>query len=334
MQAAFYERRGPAAEVLTLGERPTPEAGPGEVRVKIAVSAVNPSDTKARGNWLGASAMPFPLVVPHQDGAGVIDQVGAGVAKDRIGQRVWLYMSQRGRPFGSAAEYTVVPAERAVPLPPHASFAEGACLGIPAMTAHYALFGDGPIAGKTLLIQGGAGAVGFYAVQLAKWGKAAKVIATVSREEQAAQARLAGADAIVNYKEPDAVARIKAAAGGEAGVDRIVEVNFAANLATDLAVVARNGSVASYGSDADPEPKLPYWSFGQKDVRLHLLLIYEAPQAARDAAARDINRLIESGALKHQIAARFPLERIAEAHAMLESGKTIGKLLLDIAPSP
>lgn len=329
MRAAIYEKRGPARDVLRIVDRRPPEPGPGEVRVRIAVSAVNPSDTKARGNWLGATQMPFPLITPHQDGVGTIDRVGAGVHSERIGERVWLYMAQRGRPFGTAAEYCVVPSERAVPLPQTASFHDGACLGIPAMTAHYMLFRDGAICCDTVLVQGGAGAVGFYAVQLAKWGGARKVIATVSRTEQAAAARAAGADAVVDYTRPDAVATIRAAAGGEAEVDRIIEVNFGANVALDLAVIARNGVIASYGSDADPEPKLPYAAFTQKDVRLHMGLIYEAPQSARDAAARDINQIIETVGLKHQVAARFPLERIAEAHELLETRKVVGKVLID-----
>jgi NADPH2:quinone reductase len=253
------------------------------------------------------------------------------VREDRIGERVWLYMAQRGRPFGTAAEFTVVPAERAVALPANASFADGACLGIPAMTSHYALFDAGSIAGKTVLVQGGAGAVGFYAVQWAKWGGARRVIATVSREEQAARARDAGAEVVVNYKQPDAVALIREAAGGEASVDRIIEVNFGANVEADIAVIARNGVIASYGSDAEPQPRIPYSAFTQKDARLHTLLIYEAPQEARDTAARDINRLIAADTLKHQVAARFPLDRIVEAHEALESGKSIGKVLIDVS---
>jgi NADPH2:quinone reductase len=239
-------------------------------------------------------------------------------------------MAQRGRPFGTAAEFTVVPAQRAVPLAGNASFADGACLGIPAMTAHFAVFDASSIAGKTVLVQGGAGAVGFYAVQWAKWGGARQVIATVSREQQAERARAAGADAIVNYKQPDVVDRIRAAAGGEASVDRIIEVNFGANVATDIAVLARNGIIASYGSDSEAQPRIPYSAFTQKDVTLRVLIIYEAPQAARDAAARDIDRLLGDGALKHQIAARFPLDRIVEAHEALESGHSIGKVLIDI----
>ncbi|MGE0627264.1 MAG: NADPH:quinone reductase [Hyphomicrobiaceae bacterium] len=331
MKAAIYERRGPAREVLQIVDRRIPEPGPGEVRVRIAVSAVNPSDTKARTQWRGDSQMPYPVITPHQDGAGTIDRVGAGVSTDRIGQRVWLYMAQRGRPFGTAAEYTVVPSERAVELPQTASFDDGACLGIPALTAHYALFSDGALCCQTVLVQGGAGAVGFYAVQLAKWGGARKVIATVSREEQAAQARLAGADVVVNYTRADAIAAIRDGAGGDAAVDRIIEVDFGANVAMDLAVIARNGVVASYGSDADPEPKLPYAAFSRKNVTLRMALIYEAPQSAREAATRDINLLLETRGLRHQVATRFPLDQIVEAHEAQETRKIIGKVLVGVA---
>ncbi len=237
MRAAEYIERGPAAQVLRLVDLSEPVPGPGEVQVRVMVSAVNPSDTKSRSARPGDSAMPFPAVTPHQDGAGVIDAVGPGVSPARIGQRVWLYMANRGRPRGTAADWTVVPDARAVPLPATASFAEGACLGIPAMTAHYALMSDGPLTGKVVLVQGGAGAVGFYAVQIAKWAGAAQVIATVSRPAQAAQATLAGADLVIDRSTQDVAATIHAAA--PQGVDRVIEVAFGANLTTDLAVLAR-----------------------------------------------------------------------------------------------
>lgn len=331
MRAVRYTRRGPANEVLAIEEvaRPDPQAG--EVLIRVAVSAVNPSDTKGRGTWLGATAMPFPEITPHQDGSGVIEAVGEGVDPARVGERVWLYMAQRGRPFGTAADYCVVPAERAVRLPDAASFAEGACLGIPAMTAHAALFLDGPIEGRTVLVQGAAGAVGFYAVQLAKWGKAASVIATVSRDEQGSQARAAGADHVIDRSREDVVARIREITGKPAGVDRIVEVSFGANQDISLAVLAQNGVVAAYASDAQPEPALKFYPFVMKNATIRTVLIYEVPQAARDHAARDINALIETGGLKHQIGLRLPLDRVVEAHEAMESGRTVGKILLDVA---
>ena len=334
MQAAWYERRGTAREVLKVGELPTPEPRPGTVRVRIAVSAVNPSDTKGRSGTgaVAGATMPYPRIIPHQDGAGVIDKVGPGVDPARVGERVWLYMAQRdGSAFGTAAEYAVVPAHKAVRLPERASFSDGASLGIPAMTAHYALFAGGPIDGKAVLVQGGAGAVGFYAVQLAKTGGARLVLATVSREEQAAKARSAGADAVINYKTEDVVARVRALAGGDAAIDRIVEVALGVNVAADAAVLARNGVIATYSSDAVREPKVPFGALLQKDAAIHFLLIYEAPQAARDAAARDINALIEAGRLQHQVAKRFPLSEVAAAHEAMESGTLVGKILVDVA---
>ena len=328
MRAAEYIERGPAAQVLQLVDLHEPVPGPGEVRVRVMVSAVNPSDTKSRSARPGDSVMPFPAVTPHQDGAGVIDAVGPGVSPARIGRRVWLYMANRGRPRGTAADWTVVPSERAVPLPATASFAEGACLGIPAMTAHYALLSDGPLTGKVVLVQGGAGAVGFYAVQIAKWAGAAQVIATVSRPEQAVQAGLAGADLVIDRSTQDVAAAIRAAAPH--GVDRVIEVAFGANLTTDLAVLARGGVIATYASDAQPEPAIPFRALMVKDATVRFVLIYEAPQSAHDAAARDINAMIAAGQMRHQIARSLPLTAIVAAHEAMESGRLVGKILIDL----
>ncbi|MCA3435809.1 MAG: NADPH:quinone reductase [Rhodobacter sp.] len=328
MRAVEYTARGPAAQVLRLVDLPVPTPGTGEVLVQVMVSAVNPSDTKGRTARPHDSAMPFPAVTPHQDGSGVITATGPGVDPARIGQRVWLYMANRGRPRGTAAEFCVVPDERAVPLPAAASFAQGACLGIPAMTAHYALMSDGPLTAKVVLVQGGAGAVGFYAVQIAKWADAALVIATVSRPEQAAQARLAGADLVIDRKTQDFVAAIRAAA--PRGVDRVIEVAFGTNLADDLAVLARNGVIAAYASDAAPEPAVNFRALMAKDATVRFVLIYEAPQSARDAAARDINAMIAAGTLHHQIAQTLPLSAVIPAHEAMESGRLVGKILLDL----
>jgi NADPH2:quinone reductase len=333
MRAAIYQRRGPARDVLQIVDQPTPEPGRGEVRVQVAVSALNPTDIKARSAWLGQTAMPQPLVIPHRDGAGVIDAVGPGVDAKRVGERVWLSVLERGRPFGTAAESITIPAEFAWRLPANTSFAEGAALPIPAMTAWCALFRDEPIEGKTVLVHGGAGAVGFYAVQLAKIGGAGKVIATVSRDAQAAKAKEAGADVVVNYKSADATHQIEAAAGGPNAVHHIVEVNFGANAVLDAAVIARNGTIVAYGSDSEPNPRIPFYVFMQKDVLFRMAILYEVPQALRERAAAALIGLLEKGALKHQIAARFPLDRIAEAHEMQESGSTIGKILIDVAPA-
>lgn len=330
MKACWYERTGPAREVLTFGDMPTPEPGPGEVRVKVMISAVNPSDTKGRGGWRGRP-IPYPRVVPHQDGAGVIDKLGPGVSGRKVGERVWLYMAQRGRPFGTAAEYTTVPQERAVRLPDQVSFEEGACLAIPAMTAHRALYADGDFRGRNILVQGGAGAVGFYAVQLAKLGGAKTVIATVSRDPQAAQAKKAGADHVINYKTENVAKRIAEITGASPSIDRIVEVALGANIDTDVEVLRPNGIISAYSSDAVPEPKLPFAQMLLKDLTVHTLIVYEIPQAAREVAARDINRALDERKLVHQIAEVFPFEKMAEAHERMEAGHDIGKLLIRIA---
>lgn len=326
MRAAEYSRTGPAAEVLRLVDLPVPDPGPGEVRVRVMASAVNPTDTKARAGRSVAGGMAFPAVTPHMDGAGVIDAVGEGVDPARVGQRVWLWFAQAGRPRGTAAEWCTVPAHRAVPLPEGTSWEEGACLGIPAMTAHYALLADGPIEGRTVLVQGGAGAVGFYAVQIARLS-GARVLATVSRPEQAALAEEAGAHAVLNRHQGDLAGAIRALAPG--GVHRIVEVALGSNLALDLAVLARGGTVAFYASDAEPWPLLDTRALMGRDARLHGVLIYEAPEPALAAAVEGIGTLLAAGRLRHRIGLRLPLSRIAEAHEAMEAGRVTGKIVLD-----
>src|SRR5262245_6853247 len=273
MRAAWYERTGAAADVLKIGDLPVPEPGPGEVRVRVVASGLNPTDVKAR---VRPGSMPGPRVIPHQDGAGVIDKVGPGVPAGRVGERVWLYIVQWQREWGTAAEFTVVPARLAVTLPANTTFAEGACLGIPAVTAHRCLFADGPIGGLTVLVTGGAGAVGNYAVQLAKWA-GATVIATVSSAEKAAVAVAAGADHTVNYRTDDAAAEILRLTGG-AGVDRIVDVDFGGNVAVSARVIKTNGVVASYASMGDPEPKLPFYALMAKNAAVRPVLIYTMPE--------------------------------------------------------
>lgn len=328
MRAAWYERNGPAADVLTVGELPVPEPGPGEVRLRVVVSGLNPTDVKSRA---GSRPMGFPRIVPHQDGAGVIDKVGPGVPASRVGERVWVFTVQWQRAWGTAAEFTVVPARLAVRLPANTGFDEGACLGIPAVTAHRCLFADGPLAGQTVLVAGGAGAVGHYAVQLAKWA-GARVIATVSSPEKAAAASAAGADHTVNYRSADPVAQILEATGG-AGVDRIVDVDFGGNLAVSLKVLKVNGTIATYASMGDPEPKLPFYPLMAKNATIRPVLLYTMPDRARDEAVSEIVRLVEAGRLLHQIGARFPLERIVEAHQAQESGKVTGNIVVEVAPA-
>lgn len=326
MRAAWYEKHGPAADVLRVGEMEVPEPGPGEVRVRVVASGLNPTDVKARA---GSRPLGYPRVVPHQDGAGVIDAVGRGVPASRTGERVWLYTVQWQRAWGTAAEYTVVPARLAITLPVNTSFAEGACLGIPAVTAHRCLFADGPIAGQTVLVTGGAGAVGHYAVQLAKWA-GATVIATVSSPQKAALAAAAGADQALNYRTGDVTAEILAATGG-LGVDRIVDVDFGANLAVSVKVLKTNGTIATYASMGDPEPKLPFYALMARNAAIRPVLIYTMPEAARDEATRDITHLVHAGRLMHVIGARFPLERVVEAHQAQESATVTGNIVVDVA---
>jgi NADPH2:quinone reductase len=325
MRAAWYERNGAAADVLRVGELPVPEPGPGEVRVRVVASGLNPTDVKARAR---PGSMPGPRVIPHQDGAGVIDRVGAGVPAARVGERVWLYIVQWQREWGTAAEYTIVPARLAVTLPPNTSFAEGACLGIPAVTAHRCLFADGPIAGQTVLVTGGAGAVGHYAVQLAKWA-GARVIATVSSDKKAALAAAAGADHTVNYRTDDAAKAILALTDG-AGVDRVVDVDFGGNLGVSLEAIKVNGTIAAYASMGEREPRVPFYPLMSKNVTIRPVLIYTMPERAQDEGAADVLRLCEAGRLIHQIGARFPLERIVEAHEAQESGKVTGNIVVEV----
>jgi NADPH:quinone reductase len=327
MRAAWYERKGAAREVLQVGRMPVPEPGPGEVRVRVMVSGINPSDTKGRGGWRGQTDMPFPRIIPHQDGAGVIDAVGAAVPASRIGERVWVYEAQRGRAFGTAAEYVIVPGSNAVRLPAGVSFVDAACLGVPAMTAHRCLFADGPIAGKVILVTGAAGGVGQYAVQLAKWG-GAMVLGTVSSVEKAAQARAIGVDHVINYREEDVAARVQTIAG--AGVDRIVEVAFGANLPLSLQVLKTNGVIATYSSDADPTPTIPFGQLLGKDITVRFVLVYVMGEAAHQAAISDITTALEVGRLHPVAVQRFNLDEIATAHEAVETGHTAGKVLIDL----
>ncbi|WP_186417953.1 NADPH:quinone reductase [Bosea sp. CS1GBMeth4] len=327
MKAAWYQRKGPASEVLQVGEQPRPVAGPGELLVRVRASGVNPSDWKGRAGWLGRDEMPFPLVIPHQDGAGEVVGAGSPELESRLGERVWFYEASLGRPFGAAAEYVALPARQVQPLPARISFEEGACLGVPAMTAHRCVFADGPVAGKVVLVTGGAGAVGRYAIQFARQG-GARVIATVSREEQARSARAAGADLVLNRLTDDLAARIRAFTGKERGVDRIVEVAFGANLALTMQVLAPRGVIATYSSDAVAEPVLPFWPLLQLDAAIRFVLVYVMDAAAHDEAAVAISAGLRDGWLTHQIAARFPLDEVARAHELVESGRAVGKVVV------
>ncbi|MEM9922732.1 MAG: NADPH:quinone reductase [Cyanobacteria bacterium P01_D01_bin.50] len=329
MQAAYYEKQGAAKEVIHYQEIPIPEPGAGEVRVKIHASGVNPSDTKSRGGW-GGIEQKFERIIPHQDGAGVIESLGEGVSNSRINERVWIYEAQLGRAFGTGAEYVVVPSEKAIILPDNTSFAEGACLGVPAMTAHRAVFADGAVKGQTILVTGGAGAVGNYAVQWGKWG-GATVITTVSNHEKAKIAEAAGADYIINYKNEDVIKRIQEITGRKRGINRIVDVDFSQNLFVADAVLRTNGVAAMYSANPGDSPALPILSLMLRNITIRTILVYTMPVEAKKAAIRDITTALVAGALRHNIAQRFSLAEVAAAHEAQDSGKMIGKAIVEIS---
>ncbi len=326
MQAAVYERTGPARDVLRMTELPTPVPGPGEVRVKVSWSGVNPSDVKARAGR--SKTLSFPLIIPHSDGAGVIDQVGPNVPSSRIGERVWVWNAAWMRPFGTAAQYVVLPSEQAVKLPQGTDLAVGACLGIPALTAWYAVNVDGGVADKSVLVAGGAGAVGHYAIQLARIKGAKQIIATVSGPEKAAVAREAGADIALNYKTDDLPSAIADITHGQ-GVDRIVEVDMAANINIDIAILRTDGEIIVYGSGA-PEVSVPFSPAIRKGVHMYFFIVYNLDTAVRDSANADLSMLLDGNRLRHNIAVRLPLAKIAEAHDLVESGRASGNVVLEV----
>lgn len=328
MKAVWYERTGAAPDVLSFGEMPTPTAGPGEVRVRLEASGVNPADVGRRAG--SYRAMEFPRVIPNSDGAGIIDQLGDGVTRLAVGQRVWLFNGQRnGRAFGTAAEYIALAEHLVTPLPDSVSFAAGATLGIPGMTAWCCLFGDGPVAGQTILVTGGAGAVGHYAVQLAKWG-GARVIATVSSAFKAEQARLAGADLVVDYKTEDVIAKSMAFTEGR-GVNRVVDVDFGGNIATTLKLMAVNSTIAVYATNGNRSPVVPMRELMERCIALRALVLFALPQSVLAAAQADITKWLTAGKRIHNIAARFPLSETAQAHLAVEKGGKLGTVVVDCA---
>jgi NADPH:quinone reductase len=322
MRAALYDRHGPAGEVLRVDEVDLPEPGPGQVRVKIEASGVNPTDWKSRS---GGTPRPIDgFQVPHHDGAGVIDAVGEGVDPRRTGQRVWLYLAAAGNRWGTCAPWSVVPERKAVPLPASASAELGASLGVPAMTAHRCLFADGPLGGKTVLVAGGAGAVGHFAIELAKHA-GARVVTTVSGPQKAELAAKAGADLVVNYREPGAADQIRSFAGPQ-GVDHIVELALGANLELDLAVLAPGARIVDYA--AEPEnPVLPVRACMNANLVLRFVLLYGVPDQALDQAVSDITTALADGALTELPVTRFSLDETAAAHDAVQDG-AVGKVVV------
>jgi NADPH:quinone reductase len=320
MRAAVYDKYGAAADVLRVEEIERPDPGPGEVRVRIELSGVNPTDWKSRS---GGTPRPIDgFQVPHHDGSGVIDAVGAGVDPGRVGQRVWTWMAAAGNRWGTAAEWSVLPSRQAIALPPAASAELGASLGVPAMTAHRCLFADGPVEGKSVLVAGGAGAVGHFAIELAKFF-GARVATTVSGSEKAELAARAGADLVVNYRDSDAAEQLRAFAPQ---MDRIVELAIGANLDLDLAVSGPRTHIVDYAAEP-ADPVLPVRKCMNANVTIRFILLYSVPAESQDRAAADITRALEAGALTELPVTRFPLDEVAAAQQAVEAG-TVGKVLV------
>lgn len=325
MKAAWYEKQGPAREVLTIGEMPDPEPGPREVRICVAASGINPGDVKKRRNDFGYG-MPYPRVIPHSDGAGTVDRVGADVSADWMGQRVWCFGAQCYRPFGTAAEYAVVPVAQVLLLPESVSMAQGACLGIPGITGHQAVRVAGPVSGRTVLVRGGAGAVGVCAVRMAHRDNA-RVLATVRDAAAESVAHAAGADDVL-VEDEDLAQRVRALAPD--GVHHIIEPAFAANIAVDVEMLAPGGSIAAYATD-DAEPGIPFWELAFRNIGLFFLGSDDFKTYSKVTAAREINAALVAGWPGFDIGAELPLADIAEAHELVEHPVRRGRVVLTLA---
>ena len=332
MKAVFNTARGTARDTLALKEVDLPSPGAGEVLVAMRASGVNPSDVKLRSGAQGP--MIADQVLVHNDGAGVIEAVGEGVGPARVGQRVWMYNINRSAdglgqgPLGTAAQYAIIPAHLAVELPEEASFEAGACLGVPAMTAHRALMWAGPVAGRTVLVTGGAGAVGHSAIQIAK-AKGARVIATVSNDIKAEIAREAGADEVLNYKATALLDQLLDLVGN-GGIDHVVDVDIAAHMEIYPQILKINGSVGAYASASNLTPALPFYPLAFRNIQLQPVFVYSMSDAAKAEAIKDINALLTSGQLSPRIDRRFALEDIAVAHETVEAGSLLGNAVVTL----
>ena len=322
MKAAWYEKQGPARDVLVVGEMQDPIPGDGEVRIRIAASGINPGDIKKRQNAFGYG-MVYPRVIPHSDGAGRVDQLGAGVSSEWMGRSVWCYGAQSYRPFGTAAEFTVVPVDQVAPLPQNASFEQGACLGISGITAHRAVHVAGAVDGRIVLVQGAAGSVGACAVQLARRA-GARVIGTVRSSSDEAAAKNAGSHEVLVSNE-ELISRVKALA--PQGIDHIVEVAFAANIETDVELLRMGGSISAYATDNQP-PRIPFWQMVFKNIRVFFLGSDDFSKDAKVQAARDLNAALEAGWPGFEIGERIPLADIAHAHELVEHPVRRGRVVV------
>ena len=328
MKAAWFEKFGSAEDVLVVGEQPEPQPGAGEVLVRLHSSGVNPSDVKKRAGAF-PDLLDDGLVIPHSDGAGIIEAVGEGVDGSRIGERVFVYQAQYGRRLGTAAEYVALDSERAPALPAEASFEVGACIGIPIMTAHRCVFADGDVVGQTVLVTGGAGRVGYYAIQWAHQA-GARVIATASNPADAQTCLEAGADAVVNHRDANWSQAVLDQNGGEL-VDRVVEVEFGANLPELLKCLRIGATIATYSSTQVREPQLPFLQMMFMDLTIRMVIVYAMPEAAKLQAVNDTCSALEAGKLQHRIAPRLPLDEVARSHQLIEDGGFGGCVVLDLA---
>jgi NADPH2:quinone reductase len=324
MRSAIYERKGKAEEVLRIASLAEPAPASGEVRVKVHASGVNPSDVKTRAG-LSDPTMPYPYIVPHSDGAGVIDRVGSGVDSSLLGKRVWLFNGQWKRQHGTAAEFICLPASLTAALPDNTSFETGASLGVPLLTAYHSVVQCRPLSGKTVLVTGGAGAVGFYAIQLAKLD-GARVISTVSSEEKARLAAAAGADVVINYRTEDTAQRVASMTDGQ-GVDHLIEVDAAANAADMASLLRFGGHVIVYGSGAPVIP-VPFRPMITRFITLQFFIVYLLSPETLKQYVDGITDLLTTDKLKHHVVEAWPLQDIARAHQRVESGKAIGKIVL------
>jgi NADPH2:quinone reductase len=327
MKAAWFEGFGPAREVLVIGQQADPQPATGEVLVRLKSSGVNPSDVKKRMGSAPA-LLDAGYVIPHSDGAGIIEAVGEGVPQSRVGERVWVYQAQHGRRFGSAAEFLAIESERAATLPDNTSFEVGACMGIPAMTAHRCVFADGPVDGQAILVTGGAGRVGHYAIQWAHQA-GAKVIATASNTDDVQACHEAGADAVVNHRDADWYKQVLDANSGQC-VDRVIDVEFGANLPQTLNLIRVGGTVATYSSTVVMEPKLPFYQMMFMDLTLRLVIVYSMPESAKQDAIADIDEKLRDDRLQHRIAHSVPLDDIARAHELIEEGGFRGCVVVNL----
>ena len=327
MKAAWFEKFGAARDVLVLGEKPTPVAGPGEVLVRLRTSGVNPSDVKKRAGSF-PNLLDEGYVIPNSDGAGVIESVGEGVDARRVGEKVWVYQAQFGRRFGTAAQYVALDSLRAVTLPIEAGFDIGACAGIPIMTAHRCVHADGAIAGQTVLVTGGAGRVGYYAIQWAKMA-GARVIASASNARDEAVCREAGAKHVFSHREPGWGERVKALNGGKP-VERVIDVEFGANVPEVLDCIRTSGVIATYSSTQVKEPQLPFFRMMYLDLTVRFVIVYSMPEAAKKHAIADITQAFRDGMLQHRIAGRVPLAEIARANELVEQGGSNGCVVVDV----